>query len=235
MNSKPILKVENLNIEFGGNKIIKDLSFEVKEKDILAIIGPNGAGKTVLFRALLGLIPYQGKIEWKKAVRIGYVPQKFSIEPNLPLLVKEFLEYKGRGREITKVLEAVGLKNDKRFINSPLGSLSGGELQRILIAFALLGDPDILLFDEPTAGIDIGSEETIYNLLHRLRDERGLTIILISHDIHIVYHYALNVLCLNKEMLCFGPPRQSLNDKILKMLYGKYAHHQEKSLNKIEK
>ncbi len=252
MTDEIILKVENLNVEFDGNKILQDLSFEVKKGDITAVIGPNGAGKTVLFRALLGLVPYSGEISWAGGVKAGYVPQRFIVERHMPLNVREFLSYKAGKNKIAEVLKWVGLhphtitsegfqqkssRSDNHsfgvgvhnhdehhlihhLLNRPLGVLSGGELQKVLIAFALLGNPNVLLFDEPTTGIDIGGEGTIYNLLKKLRDEHDLTIIFISHDIHVVYQYANNVLCLNKEKICFGPPQQALSADELKKLYG---------------
>ncbi|TSC90555.1 MAG: zinc transport system ATP-binding protein [Parcubacteria group bacterium Gr01-1014_2] len=237
MQSESILKVENLNVAFDGNKILEDLSFEIKKGDITAVIGPNGAGKTVLFRALLGLVPYSGKFLWQKNIKVGYVPQRFIVERDLPLSVKEFLSYKGSRDKISEVLKWVGfqIKDEpphsymsgggehhlfRHLLNLPLGVLSGGELQKVLIAFALLGNPKVLLFDEPTTGVDIGGEETIYNLLKKLRDEHDLTVIFISHDIHVVYQYANNVLCLNKEKICFGPPHQALSSEELKKLYG---------------
>ena len=226
MPGETILKVENLGVAFNGTEVIKDLSFEVNKGDVLAIIGPNGAGKTVLFRAILGLLPYKGTINWLSDARIGYVPQKLSVERDLPLTVREFLDYKDGKENILKILRSVGFSTQDEhhvvhhLLNRPLGVLSGGELQRVLIAFALLGQPEVLLFDEPTSGIDIGGEETIYNLLHRLNSEMGLTIFLISHDIHVVYKYANNVLCLNKEMVCFGSPHEALDNEALKKLYG---------------
>lgn len=229
MPSETILKVKDLEVSFNGNEVIKDLSFEVNKGDIMAIIGPNGAGKTVLFRTILGLLPYKGTIDWFFDVRIGYVPQKLAVERDLPLTVREFLGYKDGKENISKILKSVGFKiGDEHhlvhhLLNRPLGVLSGGELQRVLIAFALLGKPEVLLFDEPTSGIDIGGEETIYNLLHRLNRELGLTIFLISHDIHVVYKYATNVLCLNKEMICFGSPQEALDHEALKKLYGPEA------------
>ena len=226
MSNESILKVENLNVAFDGNKVLEDLSFEIKKGDITAVIGPNGAGKTVLFRALLGLVPYSGKFLWQKNIKVGYVPQRFIVERDLPLSVKEFLSYKGSRDKIPEVLKWVGFQTKDEhhlihhLLNLPLGVLSGGELQKVLIAFALLGNPKVLLFDEPTTGVDIGGEETIYNLLKKLRDEHDLTVIFISHDIHVVYQYANNVLCLNKEKICFGPPRSALTPDEIKKLYG---------------
>ena len=215
--SEHIVKVEKLSVAFNGNQILKDLSFEVKKGEIMAVVGPNGAGKTVLFRALLGLIPYEGTIDWQPNVKIGYVPQRFVVERDMPLNVREFLGYKDGKGKISEILKWVGLGD---VLNRPLGFLSGGELQKVLIAFALLGNPQVLLFDEPTTGIDIGGEETIYNLLRKLRDEHGITVIFISHDIHVVYQYANNVLCINKEKVCFGPPHEALDKAELKRLYG---------------
>jgi len=222
-----VLNIKNLTVSFDKNKVIDNLSFSVEKGDILAIIGPNGAGKTVLFRALLGLLPYSGKVSWIDGIKIGYVPQRFIVERDMPLSVEEFLNYKKTKKDqLANVLKIVGFNvHDEHhlthhILHQPLGVLSGGELQKVLIAFALLGNPDVLLFDEPTTGIDLGGEETIYNLLKKLRDEHDLTIIFISHDIHVVYQYASGVLCLNKEKKCFGSPREVLGAEELKKLYG---------------
>lgn len=234
MSDNTLLKVDDLNVSFDSDKVIKNLSFSVNRGDVMAIVGPNGAGKSVLFRALLNLIPYSGKIEWRKDLKISYVPQKFSIDREMPLSAREFLEFKKKNiSEITNALKMVGIgaehkrdpEHQLRHINSHvlkqrLGWLSGGELQRVLIAWALLDNPDVLLFDEPTSGIDVGGEETIYNLLKKLHTEHNLTILLISHDLNIVYKYANNVLCLNKEKICFGLPKDVLDPSALLKLYG---------------
>lgn len=243
--SENILKVQNLGVGFDGDQVLKGLDFFVNKGDVLAIVGPNGAGKSVLFRALLGLLPYSGKIEWARDLKISYVPQKFAIDRELPLSVEEFLKFKKKGiSDIVDTLESLGIMTAKHAHHSEfhlqehvlkqrLGWLSGGQLQRVLIAWALLDNPDVLLFDEPTAGIDLGGEETIYNLLKKLHAERGLTILLISHDLNIVYKYANNVLCINKEMICHGAPATVLDPSSLAKLYGgeagfyKHAHHDQ--------
>jgi zinc transport system ATP-binding protein len=227
-----ILTVTSLKVEFDNHVILDDISFQVIRDDTLAIIGPNGAGKSVLFRALLGLIPYTGKVEWSNDARIGYVPQKLAIAKDLPLTVNEFLHFKEAGQEkIYEVIKSVGflekaehLHNDKRVLNTRLGDLSGGELQRVLIAYALLGNPNVLLFDEPTAGVDVTGEETIYDLMHKLQAAEDLTIIFISHELQVVNHYANNVLCLNKEKICFGPPLEVVDKTTLAKLYGEDVH-----------
>ena len=233
-----ILQVRDLNVKFVNLPILQNLSFDVDKGDILAVIGPNGAGKTVLFRALLELVPYQGKIKWQENIKVGYVPQKISVDKDLPLNTFEFLKFKKVPlEEIMEALDAVGLINPSahnnehspnkqnyhphhHLLNTKLGELSGGELQRVLIAYAIIDRPDILLFDEPTAGIDIGGEETIYSLLKKLRQKENLTIILISHDLNIIYQYADNILCINKEKLCYGPTHKTLTEAAIKKLYG---------------
>ena len=227
-----VLKIENLTVSFDDNKVIDNLSFSIRRGDVIAIVGPNGAGKSVLFRTLMGLVPYLGKIEWSPGLKISYIPQRFNAEKDFPLTAREFLRLKSKDqRKIMSALDSVGLKHqniEHHLLDQRLGWLSGGQLQRVLIAWAILDNPDVLLFDEPTTGIDVGGEETIYNLLKKLNDEMALTILLISHDLNIVYKYANSVLCLNKEKICFGPPNDVLDPRALAKLYGGeagfYAH-----------
>ncbi|OGM83529.1 hypothetical protein A2421_01145 [Candidatus Woesebacteria bacterium RIFOXYC1_FULL_43_18] len=233
MEPKPnILTVSGLRVEFDNHVILEDIGFEVARDDTLAIIGPNGAGKSVLFRALLGLVPFTGKVEWADDAKIGYVPQKLAVAKDLPLTVNDFFHFKEKKQaKIYEIIRSVGfleeakhLHNDKRVLQTRLGDLSGGELQRVLIAYALLGKPNVLLFDEPTSGIDVSGEETIYDLIHKLQAEEDLTIIFISHELQVVNHYATSVLCLNKEKICFGPPIEVVNKDNLAKLYGEEVH-----------
>lgn len=227
-----ILKVENLNVQFNNHKILKDLNFSVNKSDVLAIVGPNGAGKSILFRALLGLIPYSGKITWSPNTKVSYVPQKFNVETDIPLSVEEFLKFKTKNNEVMlNVLKEVGLSDSQHddfhlkehILKQRLGWLSGGQIQRVLIAWAMLDNPDVLLFDEPTSGIDIGGEETIYSLFKKLNNERKMTVLLISHELNIVYKYANSVICLNKELICYGAPNEVLDPASLAKLYGNEA------------
>lgn len=234
MEQESVVEVRNLSVTLDDEDILRDISFEVKRGEALAIIGPNGAGKTVLFRALLGLIPYSGEVRWKEGVKIGYVPQKLAIDKLMPLSVEEFFLLKSdrfwfpRNAFLDHIhheLDVVGLP--PTILRKSIGEISGGELQRILISWAMTNHPDVLLFDEPTAGIDVGFEETIYTLLHRLQDERGTTLLLISHDLEIVYRHAEHVLCINKKMVCHGRPREVLSPQELTKLYGEggFYHH----------
>ncbi|RJQ36140.1 metal ABC transporter ATP-binding protein [Candidatus Parcubacteria bacterium] len=227
--SESILTARNVGVVLNGRVILEDISFAVDRQEFFTIIGPNGSGKTTLFRALIGMIPHTGEIRWAPDVRIGYVPQQLDLERNLPLSLRDFLRTKsGSADNLEAYLELVHLAPE--LLDRPLGALSGGEFQRALVAFALIGDTTVLLFDEPTAGIDRPSEEQIYETLHRLQDERGLTIITISHDLSLVNRYATKVLCLNKRNICFGTPEEALQSKNLAELYGaehfKYFHHQ---------
>lgn len=222
MTGNLILEVENLNVELDGEKVIKNLSFKVREGEILTIVGPNGAGKTVLLRTLLGFLPYQGKIWWRKDMKIGYLPQGLTHlkVKNLPLSVKEFFQLKSLSRKkILEYLSLVGIEEND-FLSKQIGNLSGGQFQRMLIAWALIDEPKVLLFDEPTTGIDVGGEKTIYSLLFKFWKERSLTILLVTHDLNIVYKYSRNVLCLHKEKVCFGPPREILTPQALQRAYG---------------
>ncbi|MFN7088754.1 MAG: metal ABC transporter ATP-binding protein [Candidatus Paceibacteria bacterium] len=224
------LEVRNLSVTLNGNPILDGLNFEVSRGDTIAIIGPNGAGKTVLFRTLLGLLPYSGKIIWHQPPKFGYVPQRFEYDHTFPLSVEEFFLLKTGHRfwlkaktkeKIRKSLKEVGMEG---VIDRRLGELSAGQLQRILIAYALWGDPNVLLFDEPTANVDVGQEATIYELLDSIAKSRYLTLFVISHDLSIIFAFADRVVCLNRAMLCYGVPQKVLTPAKLAELYRTKVH-----------
>lgn len=226
-----ILSVKDLSVAFGSRAVIQDVSFDVHAGDGLAIIGPNGAGKTVLLKSLMGLQPHGGEIHWSPTARLGYVPQKVAADWQLPLRVRDILGAKQRtlklpGQDLQAVCELVGLAPE--VMNGTIGSLSGGQFQKALIAFALLGNPNVLLFDEPTASLDELTENRIYELLYSLQREKGITVLLVSHDLSVVYHYATKVLCLSKGVTCMGTPQEVLTPERLGELYGappKYYRH----------
>ena len=226
-----VLEVEHLRVSFGENEVLRDLSFTVPEGSVLAIIGPNGSGKTVLFQALIGSVPHRGTMRWAGGVRLGYVPQKLDIERDLPLTGRDFLRAKAAisgasAGEIGRVLALVGL--EPGIEKKPIGTLSGGQFQRLLLAFALLAHPNVLLFDEPTAGVDERGGERIYETIRRLRLEERMTLLLISHELSVVYRYATNVLCLGREQPCFGAPKEILTPERIASVYGapvKYHRH----------
>ena len=218
-----ILDVDGLSVRFGDNQILRNVSFAVPRGGSVAVIGPNGAGKTVLFRALIGALPFEGSVRWAPDVRIGYVPQKLDIERDVPITGADFLRARaaiaGVPRdEIDRALALVGVAREAS--DQPIGALSGGQFQRLLVAFALVGNPNVLLLDEPTSGVDEPGQERLNALVHRLQQEQGLTVLLISHELTIVSHYATAVLCLNREHTSFGPPGMMLSQEALHAVFG---------------
>ena len=214
-----VLQVAELEVAFEGRSVLSDLSFSVARGEVLTILGPNGAGKTVLLRSLLGMVPYHGSISWEPGLRIGYVPQRLPYIRNMPLSVADFFELKAGARsDPSNMLETVGLPAE--MASKLVGDLSSGQFQRVLIAWALAGDPHFLLFDEPTAGVDVRGTETVYALLSRLYRERDLTMLVVTHDLAVVHRLSSTVLCLNRKAVCHGPPLSVLTPENLKRLYG---------------
>ena len=230
-----ILTVSDLSVSFDAETVLRGLSFSLNEGDTLAIIGPNGAGKSVLIKALMSMVPHAGHITWLRDMKIGYVPQKIDADRHLPVNLANLLTAKAAVLHLTEadiqaIGETVGL--DQKILETPIGHLSGGQFQRALIAFALLGKPDVLILDEPTASIDKPGEEQVYELIRRLQDKYRMTVILVSHDLSFVYRYATKVLCLNASgALCFGAPEEALTPDVLDRLYGStklYQHLHDK-------
>jgi len=215
-----ILNVRNLSVTLNGEEILKDLSFTVNRGEVLVILGPNGAGKTTLLKTVLGLLPYTGEVEWNTK-RISYIPpQELLHRKDLPpLILEDFFKFKKVDYgQITQTLNLVGL--EPSILKKGFGALSTGEFQRMLIAWGLVDYPEVLLLDEPAYGIDLGGQETIYSLLHVFWKEHNLTILLITHDLNIVWEQANSVLCLNKSYFCYGKPREVITPQQLEKLYG---------------
>ncbi len=218
-----VLEVNRLTVSFDHTVILADLNFTVGRGASLAVIGPNGSGKTVLFRALIGAIPYKGTIRWAPGTRFGYVPQKLDIERDLPITGRDLLRAKltiagARKEDALHALERVDLR--KEVLVQPIGSMSGGQFQRLLVAFALIGKPDVLLLDEPAAGVDAPGQQALSAAISRLQKEERVTTLLISHDLSVVYRYASSVLCLARERTCLGSPEVVLTPERLSEIYG---------------
>jgi zinc transport system ATP-binding protein len=212
-----ILKVSNLGVKLQNQVLLDNISFNVKKGTILAILGPNGAGKSVLFRTLLNLLPHTGSVEWSEKIEIGYVPQNVGVT-DMPMSVKEFLSM-GKGINVEDALTLVKL-NDKNVLNKRLGVLSGGQLRRVLIAWALKDNPKVLFLDEPTTGVDMDSEEPIYLMLNEIKKTQKITIFLITHDIHIIQEYADYLLAINKCVTFCGPAQEIAKPETQRLIYG---------------
>jgi zinc transport system ATP-binding protein len=218
------LEVEGLGVRFGRIVALDNVQFAVPRGGTLAVIGPNGAGKTVLFKALIGAVPHAGKVRWADGTRIGYVPQRLDIDRDLPITGLDFLRAKAAvsqasESDIRRALDMVKLPPE--VAGRPIGTFSGGQFQRLLLAFALMGRPTVLLFDEPTAGVDEPGEESFYAMIQRLQHAEGLTLLLISHELAIVYQHADMVLCLsgNHRPAFFGAPEAMLTPERLREAY----------------
>ncbi|MGB9623833.1 MAG: metal ABC transporter ATP-binding protein [Phycisphaerae bacterium] len=236
------LRLRNVSVTLGGTAILSDISFEPAVGKLNAIIGPNGAGKTTLLRAILGLVPYTGTIERGRTaegrpVRIGYVPQRLDFDRAIPVSVIDFLccglqrrplwlGHRRKARRIAaRVLERVG---GAGWEGRMIGKLSGGELQRVLLAMALADEPDVLLLDEPVAGVDVVGEELFCDLLGSLQREGHYTMLLVSHDLSIVTQHAEYTVCLNRTIHCQGATVKTLTAENLRALYSQdvalYGH-----------
>lgn len=226
------LEVRDVTVWFEGQErpAVEDVSFDLEEGQLAMLIGPNGSGKSTLLRAILGLVPFRGKIlvfgrPLAQAYReIGYVPQRLTFDLTLPLTTREAIRMPlrgARGAEAEKpfrhFVEVLALD---AVLDKPLGTLSGGQLKRALIARAMITEPRLLLLDEPEAGIDIGGEQTLYELLHRLATHHRLTALICSHELDVVSRYADQVLCLNRRLQCVGRPGEILTPETLGRLYG---------------
>lgn len=226
--SKLLLSVKNLSVKIQNEKILDGISFDLKEKENLVVLGPNGAGKSVLLRSILNLTPHTGEVLWRKDARIAYIPQGFFPSEEMPLTAREFFALKKcPENKAMELLSLVGLGAE--ILNKEIGHFSGGQFQRLMIAWSLAHDPHVLIFDEPTSGIDVLGEETIYAVLRRTIKNRGLSSIIVTHDMSVVHSFADNVLCLNREAVCIGIPEEALTAETINRLYGGgfslYAHN----------
>jgi zinc transport system ATP-binding protein len=228
-----LIEAKGVKVKLGKQEVLSELNFDIVEGAITMIIGPNGAGKTTLMKAILGLVEHSGKIKVNAAVqgKLGYVPQKFDFDRNFPITVSELLEFALIEKVEGKIEAALAEVDMLEHADKKLGELSGGQLQRVLIARAIVNEPKLLFLDEPTAGIDSEGEQTFYEIIRHLNTHHGVTVVLISHEISIVYRYATQVLCLNRKLVCSGDPHDEVTREVLEKLYGKdsqfatHCHH----------
>ncbi len=232
------MTIRDLHVELGGNHVLCGLSTVIPSKEIAAIVGLNGSGKTTLLRALLKEIPYTGEIRFHcghdhthtSPSHVGYVPQKLRLESNMPMTVRDLLGIAMQRRplflgfgagvkmQMSAMLKLVGASS--ALLDRPVEKISGGELQRVLLALAMQPEPELLLLDEPAAGVDVTGQEQFYDLIHRLNREHGTTIVLVSHDINMVSKRAHRVMCMKDGKIhCQGTPRE-LTPEMLTQIFG---------------
>ena len=214
-----LIAAKNLVVVIEGRKILDKVSLSLKPERITSLIGPNGAGKTTLIKTLLGLQkPSSGKVERRQGLRIGYMPQKLNIDPNLPITVEKFLSLANSDKNlINQTLAEAGASNLHK---ANLSSVSGGELQRVLLARALLRKPQLLVLDEPAQGVDIAGQEELYQTIANIRDSHGCSVLLVSHDLHLVMAKTDSVICLNRHVCCHGNPEHVSTDPAYLNLFG---------------
>jgi zinc transport system ATP-binding protein len=237
-----VIELEHVTVNYQELIALEDITLHVTPGEFLALIGPNGSGKTTLVKAILGLVrpasgtirlfgrpPHQLDAGWK---RVGYVPQITQIDPRFPIRVFEVVLMGRYGRiglirrpgpsdraAAWRALAEVGLTE---LADRPIGRLSGGQRQRVLVARALANEPELLLLDEPTTGVDVGTTEGLFDLLDRLHTQ-GMTILVVSHDVGVVAQHADQVACLNRRLVAHGRPQEVLDGDVLQCMYGSQA------------
>jgi zinc transport system ATP-binding protein len=222
-NRAALISARGLAVARTGRPILTGVDIDISPGEIVTVIGPNGAGKTMLVRALLGLERIdRGTVHRREPLIVGYAPQRFDIDRAIPLSVARFVALGRRTMrpEIERVLADVGAG---RLIDRQLSELSGGELQRVVLARALVRSPDLLVLDEPARGVDHAGEAELYTLIGRLRTERGFGVLLVSHDLHIVMAQSDRVVCLNRHVCCSGVPQSVAQHPEYARLFGPQA------------
>ncbi len=231
----PLLSLSGITVQLGTTRALDDVSFEIVPGEIVTVIGPNGAGKTTLARVAIGTVhPDAGMVTRRAGLKTGYVPQRFAIDPTLPLSVDRLMQLTQRAakQDIAHALDQVGALH---LSGRQITHLSGGEFQRVLLARALLGKPDLLILDEPSSGIDFSGQAQLYDLISQVRAQTGVAVLMISHDLHVVMAATDRVLCLNTHLCCAGTPDAISNDPAYRELFGieagqslaLYHHHHD--------
>lgn len=230
-----LVDLQNVGLQINKRVILDNVNLKIQRGEIVTLIGPNGAGKSTLIKLVLGLVsPSSGKVELAKNIRIGYMPQSLVVESLMPLTVRRFLLLSPRADEQKTQSMAKNLAIDS-FLDSPVQNISGGELQRVLLARALLNEPDLLVLDEPAQGIDMNSQAALYKLIIGVRDKLQCGILMVSHDLHLVIAGTDKVVCLNKHICCSGHPTVITQHPEFIQLFGTaladglavYTHHHD--------
>lgn len=232
---QPLIELKNAGVFRDGRWLVRNISLFINPGEIVTLIGPNGSGKSTTAKMALRIItPDEGSVSRQSNMRIGYVPQKLNLDRSLPLSVERLMTLTAPvgQNEIHDALDRVGIPH---LLKAQIANLSGGELQRALIARAIARKPDILVLDEPVQGVDFNGEAVLYQLIQKIRDETGCAILLISHDLHLVMAATDRVICLNGHICCSGSPEEVSASPDFMRLFGAraalplavYQHHHD--------
>lgn len=236
-SSETLISLDQLCVKIAGDTIIDRVSLAIDAGEIVTLIGPNGAGKSTLIRAILGLLkPSSGLITKSSGLRIGYMPQRLHMDRTIPLSVRRFLNV-WRSADSIDIDSALQQVSADHLSERPMQTISGGELQRVLLARALLRNPQLLVLDEPVQGVDLQGQSELYRLIRDIRDRYRCAVLMVSHDLHLVMSSTDRVVCMNHHICCSGHPELVSNDPAYRELFGieavesiaLYAHHHDHS------
>ena len=221
MSSTHLIKADGVSVFRDGKAVLDGVTLAIGEGDFVTVVGPNGAGKTTLLKVLAGLAPAEsGRVYRRPGLTVGYIPQHIQIEASLPMATERFLRL-GRGRVDQGVLDGIAEETGiAPLLERPIQALSGGEWQRVLLARALMRQPDAIILDEPAQNLDISGQLAFYGLLERIHRDRGLAIAMVSHDLHMVMASTRQVVCLFHHVCCSGEPRMVTRDPEFIRLFG---------------
>ena len=224
MTSATLLaEASGVDLTIAGNTVLSNVDLAVSEHEIVTLIGPNGSGKSTLVRLVLGLLEAdRGQVFLRPGLRIGYMPQRLVIDDSLPLTVDRFLRLGGTASRRAR-MAALGEVAVSRLADSPIQKISGGEMQRVLLARALLREPDLLVLDEPAQGVDVTGQTELFKLITDIRDRRGCGVLMVSHDLHLVMASTDTVVCLNHHVCCTGHPETVTRHPAYIELFGPLA------------
>lgn len=230
-----LIEARGMSVGYAGQVALRQVEFTISRGEIVTVVGPNGSGKSTLIKALMGLIPpASGRVTRARGLRIGYVPQKLTLDHTLPMTVRRFLSLPVRvsDAEASSALERSGVPGIE---GRQVARLSGGQLQRVLVARAMMSHPDLLILDEPTQGLDQPGTASFYRLIEEIRERTEAAVLLVSHDLHVVMSASDRVICLNGHICCQGTPDAVLSAPEYRALFGEgtggalalYQHHHD--------
>ncbi len=218
-----LVTLKKISLSFPNQRVLDNVSLRLQPGQIVTVLGPNGAGKSTLVRVILGLIsPDSGTLTRKPNLRVGYVPQKLHLDTRLPLTVDRFMRLKPGTRQ-SDILPALKWVQAAHLFEQPMQKLSGGENQRVLLARALLNQPELLVLDEPTQAVDVNGQSDLYHLIDQLRKELGCAVFMVSHDLHLVMAKTDEVICLNQHICCSGTPDMVTAHPAFTTMFGNYT------------